>query len=895
MRLLSSILFKLSCLFSRRRKEAELEEEMRAHLEMQTEANRSAGMPPEEARLAALRELGGVEQAKELYRDEWSIRWVEALVRDLRHGVRVLVAAPGFTAVAVATLALGIGASSAVFSVVETVLLRPLPFPAPGQLVDVDFALSRNGTTSVPCSVSELDDLRGLSDVFSEVSMVFPMDGNLTGVAEPQRVEALAVSPGYFRLLGVAPAFGRTFGVEEASVSGWATGCVLSHEAWMSYFGGDPAVVGRKFSMDYDVFEVIGVMPPGFRHPGRKLASEVDVWFTGGLRTAPFSPTPQRSYRLIPGVIGRLMPGVTPAVAQSRLDDLAVRLRNDYPRDYKSAERWSPRARALQAVLVGEVRSTLWLLFGAVVLVLLICCATVANLMLVRSISRRQEMAVRCALGASRGAIVRQLVVESGLIAAAGGLCGLLLAWGLPPALVAFAPVSLPHLNELAVNGPVLGFALLTAGVTGLIFGLLPALQASKFELGPDLKAGGRTGSAPVAQRWRLSLVAAQVALSMMLLAGSGLLLRSFLHAWQTDPGFDPHHVLTGRIWLPPPTDPQARQSYLDHNKRVTLMRELERRFRALPGVEAAAIGTDVPLTDARRATEVVVDNGGDEAVSGGAALLSSVTPDYFRALGVRVLRGRTFTDSDDGRSRVALINAAAAVRYWPGQDPIGRRVRRSSGDEPWSTVVGVVGNVKSEGLDRPDQPQIYMPAYQESFLGLAFLVRAKGGSNTLIEALRQEIHAADADLPVYAVSTMDELMARSLTPRRFIAMITGVFAGVSLLLAGLGIYGVIALTVTQRGREIGVRLALGASRRQIASMVLRHGLTVACAGLAVGMLCGALATLALRGLLFQTHPLDPLTWGAIAGLLLAVSAFACWLPARRATRVDPIIALRCD
>jgi predicted permease len=896
MHLLHTLQFKLKCLFSRQRKEAELAEEMHAHLEMQIEANRAAGLAPEEARMAALRKLGGMEQAKELYRDEWSIRWLEALARDVRHGTRVLLSSPGFTLVAVATFALGIGASSAVFSVVETVLLRPLPFPQPERLVDVAFTLTPNAPTNVPCSVSELEDLRELSDVFAEVSMVFPMDGNLTGVAEPQRVEALAVSANYFRLLGVAPALGRTFGTEEASVPGWAQGCVLSHDAWKNYFGGDPAVVGKKFSMDYDTFRVVGVMPPGFRHPGRTLVAEVDVWFTGGLRTAPFSATPQRNYRLIPGAIGRLAPGVSPAAAQARLDNFAARVRNDFPQDYRSTERWTPHARGLQEMLVGEVRSTIWLLFGAVVLVLLICCATVANLMLVRSIARRQEMAVRCALGASRSAIVRQLVVESGLIAAAGGIGGLLLAYNMPPLLLALAPQSVPHLNELAVNGPVLAFALGMSGVTGLLFGLLPALRASKFELVPDLKVGGRSGAAPTAQRRRIALVAAQVALSMMLLAGAGLLLRSFLNAWQTAPGFEPRHVVTGRMWLPPPTDPQARQSYQSHENRVRLVRELERRLRALPGVEAAAIGTEVPLAGTRRANEIVADNGRDEAGTNGDALMTAVTTDYFRTLGVRLLHGRAFTDADDGRNGVALINAAAAERYWAGMDPIGRRVGRRHGDTVnWCTIVGVVDNVKAESLDRPDQPQVYVPLYQESALGLAFLVRAKGGASTMVSAVRGEIHAADADLPIYSVFTMDELLSRSLTQRKFIAVIIGSFAGVSLLLAGLGIYGVIALTVTQRGREIGLRLALGASHRQITTMVLRNGLLIACAGIGIGVLGGALATLALRGLLFKTHPLDPLTWSAIAALLLAVAALACWLPARRATKVDPMVALRCD
>ncbi|HLP02304.1 MAG TPA: ABC transporter permease [Opitutaceae bacterium] len=895
MRWLHRLVFKLKNLAARGRKEAELAEELRAHVEMQTEANIAAGMDPGEARTAALRKLGGVEQAREYCRDEFAIQWLETLVRDVRHGVRVLRKSPGFTGVAIATLALGIGASTAVFSVVEAVLLRPLPYRSPGELVNVDFELSRAGTTNVGCSVPELDDLRERSGVFAEISMVFPMDGNLTGVAEPQRVEAMAVSPSYFRVLGIAPALGRTFGAEEESVSGWAQGCVLSHKAWMTHFGGDPHVLGRKFYMDYDTFRVVGVMPPEFRHPGRTLAAEVDVWFTGGMRAPPFAPEPVRGYRLIPGVIGRLVPGLTPAQAQEKLAAFAARTRHDFPRDYVESERWMPRASSLQDKLVGDVRGVLWLFLAAVLLVLLICCATIANLMLVRAVGRRQEMAVRSALGASRVTIVRQLVIESLLLAGAGGLGGLIVAWVLPPVLLAYAPASVPRLNALAVNGHVLGFALLASGLTGLVFGMLPALRASKFDLIPDLKAGSRTaGAEPSAQRWRSALVAAQIALSLVLLAGAGLLLRSFLSAWHTNPGFDPHQVLTGRIWLPPPSDAKARQTYHDHGNRVTLIRELERRFSALPAVQSVAIATAVPLTASSWSTPIRVD--GAEADTAAVAQVTSVSPDYFRTLRISLLRGRVFTDSDDGRDPVAIINAAAAARYWPGQDPIGRRLScGTEADAPQCTIVGVVGNAKDGPLDTPDQAHVYRPVYQDSWLALAFFVRAEGAPATLTQALRREIHGADADLPIYQVLTMEQLMARSLVRRRFMAGVVGVFAGFSLLLAGVGIYGVIALTVTQRTREIGVRIALGASRHRISAMVLNHGLTIAAIGMAAGSLGGVAATLAMREMLFQTHPLDPLTWLSIVLLLFAVAALACWLPARRASATDPMIALRSD
>ncbi|PTY07075.1 hypothetical protein DB347_07100 [Opitutaceae bacterium EW11] len=893
---LHRIVFRLKCLFVRNRKADELAEEMKAHLEMQVSANVAGGMSPDAARREAFLQLGRVEQAQEACRDEYSFPWLDCLARETRHAFRGLVKRPGFTSIAVATLALGIGASTAVFSVVETTMLRPLPFPNADQLVNVEFELTGKGTANFGCSVSELDDLRALSNVFSDVSMVFPMDGNLTGVSEPQRVEALAVSPNYFHLLGVAPALGRTFGQEEASIPGWAQGCVLSHEAWMNYFGGDPSVIGREFYMDYDTFRVIGVMPAGFRHPGRILSSNVDVWFTGGLRAPPFAPTPERNYRLIPGVVGRLAPGVTPAVAQAKIDDYAARTRADYPKNYVLTDGWTPRIRVLQSVLVADLRGVLWLLLGAVLLVLAICCATVANLMLVRAMTRRQEMAMRCALGASRSAIVRQLVVEGLLVALAGGIGGIVLSWSFSPTLLALAPVSIPLLNKVALNGHVLGFAILVSGATCLVFGLAPALRATKLDLVSDLKSGGRTaGHSTDVQRWRTLLVGGQIALSLVLLVGAGLLCRSFLNVWRTNPGFDPRNVLIGRIWLPPPSGTTAHKVYLEHENRAALMRELVRRFGELPGVQAAAIGNDVPLTEGSHGEQITLGTSAGDSPVEGTAATSLVSPGYFRTLGIPLLRGREFGDSDDGKNPVVIVNLALANRYWPGQDAVGRRLARGMGkDLKWCTIVGVVANAKVEGLDRPESARIYFPEYQESWLGLAFFVRANGAvSEALMNAVRREIHAADSDLPAYGLSTMDQIMSRSLARRRFMAIMIGAFAGASLLLAAMGVYGVMALTVSHRTKEIGVRIALGAGRGQIIGMVLRRGLLIAAAGIGAGAVGALFAAQAIQNLLYQTYPLDPLIWVSIVLLLFAIAVLACWIPARYASSVDPMIALR--
>jgi len=820
-------------------------------------------------------------------------------MNHLRFALRQFAKAPGFTAIAIATLALGIGASSAVFSVVETFLLRPLPYRAPQQLVSVQCEQPGLGRTNVGTSVPELEDLRDRAGAFAEISMVFPMNGNLTGVAQPQRVEAMAVSPNFFRLLGASPLLGRTFGPEEEKVTGWAEGCVLSYAAWQKYFGGDPGALERKIWLDYDTYRIVGVMPPGFRHPGRTLSTDADVWFTGGMRAAPFTAVPQRARRNIPGMIARLADGLDAAGAQARLEDFAAGLRRQFPGDYPADGRWAPRIQPLQRSLVGEVRPVLWLLFGAVSLVLLICCATLANLLLVRASGRRQELAVRCALGASRGAVMRQLLTESLLLAFAGGLGGLVLAWWLPPLIVELAPVSLPRVNDLTINGNVLAFAFAVSAATGVAFGLVPAWQAVRFDLVSSLKEGSRDGGVGRgAQRLRAGFAAAQVALSLMLLAGGGLLLKSLWQALQTDPGFRPDNLVVAGLWLPPPSDPKARQTYRSQPNRNLLVREMQRRLHALPGVEDVAVGTGqcVPFAAEWNTAAFTVEDANTGSGAAPAAVFSSVSPGYFRTLGVRLLRGRAFTEGDDGDNRVVLVNQAAARRYWPDADPVGRRIATGPANAPaWWTVVGVVANVKTAGLDTADAPQIYQSVYQRSGMSVAVFLRATGSAATLAGPLRREIQAIDKDLPVFAVRPMDDVMARSLAQRRFATVIVGAFATVALLLAGLGVYGVVALTVAQRTREIGVRVALGAERRHIVSLVLRQGARVMLAGVVAGLAGAAAMTRVLRAMLFETSPVDPFTFATVVAVLVAVALLACWLPARRATRVSPAVALRSE
>jgi predicted permease len=820
-----------------------------------------------------------------------------ALIHDIRYALRQLRKSPGFTVVAALTLALGIGASTSIFSVVEAFLLRPLPYRDPEQLVSVHCEAPGMSRVNVGTSVPEFEDLRDRAGVFEALSMVFPMHGNLTGVDRPQRVEAIAVSPSYFRLLGASPQIGRTFGEEEEKVQGWAEGCVISYGAWQRCFGADPNVLERKFRMDYDPYRVIGVMPPGFQHPGRTLTSDVDVWFTGGMRTAPFSSVPERGWRVIPGMIGRLKAGMSFAEAQARIAGFAADERRQFPNDYSEDGRWTPNIRPLHEDLVAGVRPALWLLFGAVVLILLICCATLANLLLVRAERRLQELALRCALGASRGALVRQLVVESVLLALCGGITGMALVWRLPPVIMAMAPVNLPRINEVAVNGHILAFALAMSCATGILFGLIPALRISRFDLVSHLKDSGRgIGAMAASQHLRVWFAGGQVALSLVLLAAGGLLLKSFWNALQVDPGFDTRRVVTAGIWLPPPTDPNARQTYLNQANRTTFIREVVRRMLTLPGVEAAAVGTGpcLPLTGEWTAGPFTVEGRTEAAGARPAAMISSVTPDYLRTLGIPLLNGRAFTEADDGENRVALVDQAAATRFWSGQNPVGQRLALGTGATPqWRIIVGVVDNVKTEGLDAPDVPHIYLPVYQRSGLRLAVFLRTVGGSGNWEESIRREIQAIDPDLPVFGVRTLEEMVTRSLAERRFAVSLIGVFAAVALVLAALGVYGVVALTVSHRTQEMGLRMALGAQRRHVIALVLRQGLGLTTCGIGAGLVGAAGLTQTIRGMLFETNPLDPLTFGGIVALLAGVALLACWIPARRAAKVDPMQVLR--
>jgi len=821
---------------------------------------------------------------------------METLWQDLKYGARMLAKRPGFTAIAVLTLSLGIGANTAIFSVVDAVLLRPLPFPHPEQLVLVRDDLTGRQVEDVGMSVLELKDLQERSGVFEQVSAVWPVDANLTGSDRPERVELLAVSPNYFSLLGASAQLGRVFGPQDEAL-GFAEGVIISDGLWRRLFGADPNVLGRKVRADNDLYTIIGVMPPGFRHPGRTLRNDVELWGTAGFAANPFGP-PVRAQRILPGAIARLKPGLSVQQAQAQLDAFVANLRKEFPNDYPAEAGWAVRLLPAHENLVGNVRTTLMVLLAAVGCVLLIGCVNIANLLLARSSARQREMAIRLALGASRLRLVMQLLNESLLLALLGGGLALLVVAWVMDLLLRLVPANIPRLHEVGFNGSVLGFAFLVSVMTGILFGLVPALQASRPDVLANLKEGSQSSGSGIRQlRFRGFLIVVEFALSLVLMIGAGLLLRSFGRLLEVDAGFNPHNVLMARIWLPVPNNPEL-DPYRPVAKRVAFVREVLRRTSALPGVQYAAVGggNGVPLIGPHNSATFTIEDRPDEVTNSSLVQVSGVSPDYFRALGTPLVRGRFFAERDDDQApRVALIDEAMARRFWPNEDPVGKRLKfgRRGSNAPWMTVVGIVGNIKTDGLDLPDQPHLYLSILQNPGYAMAVYLRTGSSPVSLTQALRQQVQAVDANLPVFGERSMEDLVSASLAQRRFAMQVVGIFGAVALLLAGIGIYGVMAYSVSQRTREIGIRLALGASPSNILRWVLRQGMLLTLAGVAVGLL-GALAlTRLLRSLLFGVAPTDPVTYAGLAVLLASVALVACWVPARRATRVDPMVALR--
>jgi putative ABC transport system permease protein len=822
---------------------------------------------------------------------------MNSFLQDVRYAARNLLKTPGFTLVAILTLALGIGANIAAFSIVDGVLLRPLPFPQPGQLVRVFDDLRSSNTKDVGMSVPQFWDYRDRAGIFQDISVVWSTPATLTGVDLPQRIEALATSGNYFTMLGVRPQIGRVF-TQKDEVPGFINAVVLSDGFWRRQYGADPNIIGKSLRLDGDLYQIFGVMPAGFRHPGRTLETVEDVYVAAGYNAPPFPVPPLRSARMLPGAIARLKPDLSVAEAQARLETFDAGLARDYPTDYPPTVGWAPRLVSVQQDLTGNARSELFVLFAAVGFVLLIACVNLANLLLARGSGRQREIAIRLALGAGRVRLIAQLLTESVLLAFVSGCVALLTVVWLKSALLKFAPPDLPRLNEVTISASVLFFAFLVSILTGIIFGLAPALQDASPNQIASLREGSRgSGSSKRQMRVSSALVASEVALSLILLVGAGLFLRSFWQILQVRSGFNSHNVVTAQIWLSFPNDP-SQNRYLTVPKRAAFMREVLRRVSALPGVEEASIGGggSLPLARSRNQISFTIEGRPADSEHSPVAELAAVSPGHFRVLEIPILSGRNFTDSDDDKALpVAIVDQTLARQYWPNENPIGKRVKSGpmQSTNPWLNIIGVVGDVKTDSLELQEAPHIYLSDFQAPAYNSVIYLRTAGDPGTLGDAIRPEVEAVDPNVPVYAVRTMEDVIARSLAERRFALQILGFFAGVALLLAAIGIYGVMAYTFSQRRHEIGIRMALGAQPRDILRMALSEGMTLVAVGLGSGLVGALILTRFLRSMLYAVSPNDPLTFVALPALLAAVALLACFVPARRATQVDPLVALR--
>ena len=880
----------------RDRRTQELADELRAHLEMAEADLIARGESPRDAAAHARREFGNPGLVLEISRDNWSGvgTWIERLSQDVRFALRMLRKAPGFATIAVLTIALGIGATTAIFSVVEATLLHPLPYPHPGQLVRIEDDLLGVGAQDVGMSTPEWRDLEG-SGVFDYVSPVWFDDNNLTGLSRAERVGLLIVAPNYFALLGVKPQLGVTFDPADPT-PGFNGEAVISDGLWRRFFGSDPKVLGRVVQLDSDSYRIVGVMPPGFQAPGRtKEERSTEVWPAMGFAGAPITTWQRRSQHFA-GAIGRVKTSLTIAQAQSRIDALVHTLRAKYPADYPPQGEWTIRLLPLRDSVVGDVRQSLLFLFGAVALVLVTGCVNIANLLLARASARGREMAVRQALGGATTRLTRQLLTESIVLSVLGGVAGLAVLLVAKKDLVRLVPPSIPRLTEITIDWPVMLFAFGIALVAGALFGLAPALQVRRLDLTRVLKQEGRGSTASGEQaRARHVLVIGELALSLVLMVASAMLVRSFWNLTHASLGFDSRGVTVVRTRLPYPNDPKE-DLYPTAADETPFVREVVTRLSALPGVQDVALGTSssIPLDHPEQDQNILrVLFEGRPSEQPSFVTGAIVMPEYFHLLGVPLLRGRLLSEHDDAKSPfAAVINESAARAYWPNEDPLGKRLKLSPLAPAWTTVVGIVADARTESLENARVPVIYASIYQRSAKHLAIFLRGHVTAS-IGDQVRGVVQSINAALPVFGLTTLDDVVSASLGARRFAMEMLALFAVTALLLAGLGIYGVISYMVSERTHEIGVRLALGARPPDVMRMVVWKGLTLAIAGGALGLVGAAGVMHALSGLLYGVRPTDPLTFGIVVVVLTTIALVACYVPARRAVSVDPIVALR--
>jgi putative ABC transport system permease protein len=877
-------------------REHEIVEELSQHLEDQYEQNLRGATTEEGAYRAVLLtldesnllgpELTRVERRvpEELvaFGAERKSNMFSDLGQDIRYGLRMLMRAPAFTAIAVLALALGIGANSAIFSVVDAILLRPLPYKNPDQLVMVWENGTHLGFPKNTPSPANFIDWQQQNTVFSGMAAFAERSFNLTGVGEPERLDGRRVSANLFDLLGVKPILGRNF-VPQEDRPGTKV-AILNESLWKRRFGSDPSVIGRALTLNGESYTVVGVLPRSVRLPAFGNWRD-QVWVP--LAFSSEEATNRGDHFL--EVIARMKPGVTLQKARAEMETIAARLAQEYP---KYNLRIGAVVNPLHEEIVGNMKPALLILLGAVAFVLLIACANVANLLLARAAVRQKEIALRLALGADRLRLTKQLLVESVMLSLLGGIVGLGLAYAGLNVLTRFIPPDIAHAETIGIDAKVLVFTLVVAVVTGVLFGLAPASQASHFNLNDTLKEGGRDSGAGVrGKRLRSSLVIAEVAVSFILLIGAGLLINSFMHLRNLDPGFRADHLLTMKVDL-------SDVKYPNRERRITFFEEALRRVRELPGVQSVAVASNLPLTYNGDSMSIGVEGLPDPPPDQRADVIyRAIGPGYFGTMGIPIVRGRDFTDQDTADTRyVAIIGEKTAQNYWPGQDPIGKRIKpgSSTADAPWREVIGVAKDVRQNDFIAPPKMQMYFSYRQLRDLAPnALVVRTSVDPLSLAMPVRNAIWSVDKDQPVADIDSMDHVVAAAVARQRFSMLLLAIFAGLALVLAAVGIYGVMSYSVAQQTREIGIRMALGAKRSDVLKMTVKQGLKMVGFGLVIGLALSFVLTRVMATLLFGISATDPVTFVSISFVLIAVALLASYIPALRATKVDPMVALR--
>jgi predicted permease len=880
-------------IFGGKRSDERLHSELEAHFEMLVDENLRRGMSPAEARQAARKSLGNTVRIGEEFREQRGVPWLESFCQDLRHGLRMMRKHPGFSVVAVATLALGIGANTAIFSVVNAVLLNPLPYLQPDRLVIVQEIIPLLGERQIPVAAPDVLTFQQQNHVFTAAAGFQDEFLDLTAAGQPERIRAARVSWTLFPALGVQPLLGRTFAPEEDDPG--RDVAVLGYALWKQKFGGDRSIIGRTIALNRKAYTVVGVMPQSFVFPLEDLEGfgSADLW-------VPMSFTPEERTHLGDnfdyGLVARLKSGVSLDQAEADASLVAARIQQQYPPDIRNEFTLHAAVTPLRDSVIGKARPLMAILLGAVGLVLLIACVNVANLLLARTMGRQKEMAVRLALGAGRARLLRQFIAENMALALVGGGSGIAVAFWGNRAIVRLAPSAIPRVQDASIDVPVLLFTLLLSVAAGLVVGAAPAFAASGTDVNSSLKEGSR-GSATGRrhQRLRTILVTSEIALALMLLAGAGLLIRSFIRARDVNPGFQPEHVLSFNVPLP-----QA--GYPKPGGIRSFYRQLRDHLARLPGVQQVGFSSDLPMLATWNHTFVPENYHPAPGAQLNLCWNSVVSGDYFEALHVPLIRGRYFNDQDTPESApVVIVSESLARRFWPHENPLGKRLKWgvAQSKSPWLTIVGVVGEVKQGALDQATLPHTYEPYSQQPsdivsiLTDMNFALRASGDPASLASAVRAEVWGLDPQLPVAWLLPMNDILEKSLTPRRFNLFLFVTFAGLALVLAAIGIYGVVSYSVTQRTHEMGIRMALGAGRGDVLGLVVRQGLVLALAGVGIGVAGGLALTRFLSTLLFHVAPTDPITFFVVSLVLATVAIAASIVPAWRATRVDPTVALR--